>query len=119
MTSVGSPKTGASSASSAVGGASTSTTSSSATTEGVPDEPLQRHIDRLRAEKRRLKEERRVLQKTLKNAEKRKARLKKKARQLSTKDLFDVLALREDVQAQKAAADAAQVPEGGSGKKQA
>ena len=61
----------------------------------VPPMNLLAHIDKLKAEKKRLKDEKKALTKTLKNAEKRRARLKKKARQLTNKDLQDVLDLRE------------------------
>lgn len=65
----------------------------------VPPMNLLAHIDSLKAEKRRLKDEKKQLTKTLKNAEKRRARLKRKARQLSDKDLADVMQLRESEQA--------------------
>ena len=61
----------------------------------VPPMNLLAHIDKLKAEQKRLKDEKKALSKTLKNAEKRRARLKKKARQLTNKDLQDVLELRE------------------------
>lgn len=92
-------------------GASTScsASSSSGSTEVPPPAGavnLLEHIERLRVEKRRLKEERRLLTKTLKNAEKRKSRLKKRARQLSDQDLVDVLQLRHTASAGQTGATA-------------
>lgn len=95
---------GVGSSSSAISSASSSTLDALAVSGGSEDSLL-KHIDRLRAEKRAIKEQRKLVQKNLKNAEKRKARLKKRARQLSNKDLFDVLQLREEMKSEKHAAE--------------
>ena len=66
------------------------------------------HIDRLKAEKKRQKAERQTLAKNLKNAERRKSRLKKRARQLSDADLQDVIRLRSALAAQQASTSKAE-----------
>ena len=76
-------------------------------TDGVRDEPLTTHIKRLREEKNRLRDERKKLQRALKNAERKKARLRHKARQLSESDLLAVIQLRnldKEVQSARKAA---------------
>jgi len=73
----------------------------------VRDEPLTTHIKRLREEKNRLRDERKKLQRALKNAERKKARLRHKARQLSESDLLAVIQLRnldKEVQSARKAA---------------
>lgn len=103
----------------APGGSSSSSSTSTVSASGVDgpvqsadtEEPLQKYIERLRLEKRAIKEQRKLVQRTLKNAEKRKSRLKKKARQLSNKDLLDVLQLREDANARKTQAETAAAPQ--------
>ena len=55
-------------------------------------------IRKLREEQIRQRIERRTLQKELKNAARRKRRLKKKARELSNKDLMEVLLMRDEGQ---------------------
>ena len=55
-------------------------------------------IRKLREEQIRQRIERRTLQKELKNAARRKRRLKKKARELSNKDLMEVLLMRDERQ---------------------
>jgi len=60
----------------------------------VSDEPLTAHIKRLRDETNRLRDERKKLTRALKNAERKKTRLRHKARELSESDLLAVLQLR-------------------------
>ena len=55
-------------------------------------------IRKLREEQMRQRAERKKLQQDLKNAARRKRRLKKKARELTNKDLMDVLLMRDDCQ---------------------
>lgn len=67
--------------------------------ENPPDadaaEPLLQGIARLKAEQAGLRSERKRVSKELKNAEKRRTRLRKRARQLSDSDLVAVLQMRE------------------------
>ena len=58
-------------------------------------EPLLSGIARLKAEQTHLRAERKRVVKELKNAEKRRTRLRKRARQLSDADLIAVLQMRE------------------------
>ena len=60
-------------------------------------EALNASIDRLKAEQKAMKEAKEKLNKDLKNAEKRRTRLKKRARQLSDADLVAVLQMRGSV----------------------
>ena len=66
-------------------------------------EPLLTGIARLKAEQAHLRAERKRVIKELKNAEKRRARLRKRARQLSDADLIAVLQMREATTGQSAA----------------
>jgi septal ring factor EnvC (AmiA/AmiB activator) len=60
-------------------------------------EALETAIARLKAEQKAMKEKKRKIHKDLKNAEKRRSRLKKRARQLSDADLVAVLQMRGSV----------------------
>ena len=60
------------------------------------DEGLLSSIGRLKAEQAALRAEKKKVTTELRNAEKRRARLKKKARQLSDHDLTVVLQMRND-----------------------
>ena len=80
-----------------------------------PGETLLQHIERLRVEKKDLKAERVRLTKELKNATKRKTRLKKKARQLSDADLVAVMQMRSESAAPQTAATQDRPPEPGAG----
>ena len=67
-------------------------------------------IMRLRMEQKALQDQRKQIQKDLKNAEKRRSRLKKRARQLTDEDLLAVFQLRKqemDAKREKAASAAA------------
>jgi hypothetical protein len=56
--------------------------------------PLQKHIKQLREEKNVLRKEKEQVSRALKNAEKKRMRLRQKARQLSKEDLVAVLQMR-------------------------
>ena len=58
-------------------------------------EPLSRSIERLQEEQARLRADRKQVAQELKNASKRKSRLRKRARQLSNDDLVAVLLMRQ------------------------
>ena len=60
-----------------------------------PARDLGRDIERLKAEQAEARVARRLISKNLKNLERRKRRLKQKARQLSNQDLVQVLMLRQ------------------------
>lgn len=60
----------------------------------MPAEGLLSSIDRLKREQKAMKEQKKKLTKDLRNAEKRRSRLKKRARQLSDTDLVAVLQMR-------------------------
>lgn len=55
-------------------------------------------IQALKEQQKKLREERKLIAKKLKNEEKRRSRLRKKARQLSDQDLVALLKMRSDVQ---------------------
>ena len=63
-------------------------------------------IDTLKNEQKAARDARKVLNKTLKNALRRKRRLQKKARQLSNEDLVAVLTMREENDSRSAASHA-------------
>ncbi len=64
------------------------------------------NIKILKEQQLALKEQRRVVAKMLKNEEKRRSRLKKRARQLSDNDLLAVLKMRDDMTKENSAAAA-------------
>jgi hypothetical protein len=64
------------------------------------------HIQKLKDDRLRLKKERLCLSKALKVAEKKKSRLKKRARQLSDTDLLEVMHLRAAAAAAQSSAPA-------------
>lgn len=72
-----------------------------------PRETLMESIKRLKDQQAVMKAEKKNLQKELKNACKRKHRLKKRARQLTDSDLFEVLRMRKDTTAVPTAAESA------------
>ena len=57
------------------------------------------HIEELRAEQRRARQQRQEITRELRNAQRRKRRLKGRARQLSNDDLLTVLRMRDDTAA--------------------
>lgn len=67
-------------------------------------EPLLKKIERLKTEQTAMRKRRKELTKDLKNAEKRRTRLRKRARQLSDADLREVLEMRRPEQEHLAAA---------------
>jgi hypothetical protein len=74
---------------------------------GEPDGPLTPEkrilpeIQRLKAQQKEMVEAKKKIQKELKNAERRRARLKRRARQLTDEDLIAVVALRAGEKAAK------------------
>lgn len=60
-------------------------------------------IERLLAEQKRIKEEKKTVKNELRNAQRRRQRLKHKARLLSQMDLLEIMNLRVDEQAAKRA----------------
>jgi len=65
---------------------------------GGQRDKLQDLIVTLRGERERIKDSKKVLSKQLKNAQRKKQRLKKKAKELSTTDIIDVLIMRKTAQ---------------------
>lgn len=80
----------------------TASTSDVAVNDAVEDRSSQRGEDilpaiaRLRQEQRRLREERKAVAKALKNAEKRRTRLKRRACKLTDEDLMTVMKMRSE-----------------------
>ena len=68
---------------------------------------LLQQIQKLKAEQKAARERRKVVNKELKNAERRKRRLKTRARQLTNDDLLEVMMLRGDTRASAAPSSAA------------
>lgn len=77
----------------------------------LPAVPLNESIRLLKEQQRAMKDEKKALTKTLRNAVKRKTRLQKRARQLSEQDLLEVLRMRHDKNEVVAAAPAAVPPQ--------
>ena len=78
---------------------------------GPAGSPLLAEIALLKQQQKDLRDERKRVQKDLKNAERKRTRLRKKARQLSDSDLIAVLAMRHDgPAAEKAAAKTEEAP---------
>ena len=71
-------------------------------------------IEALRQQQKDLRSQRDRIRKDLKNAQKRRSRLKRKAARLSNTDLFDLIALRGATAGEAADAEAA-APQGGDG----
>ena len=71
----------------------------------VGDLALLPEIERLKAEQKRIRSEREKVRKDLKNAEKRRSRLKRKAKQLSDGDLLQVMQMRTAEKAARTSAD--------------
>ena len=78
------------------GAAAAAASSDAATVLGLIGEesPLQKHIKKLREEKNALRKENQQIARQLRNAEKKRMRLRHKARQLSKEDLISVLQMR-------------------------
>lgn len=93
--------------------------SAAATAAMLVESPLMKHIKALREEKNRLRDERAKIARDLKNAERKKMRLRHKARQLSETDLIAVLQMRALAKASASAtpspASAASSSSSGSG----
>ena len=70
-----------------------------AASSSAPPEDLRANILKLKQEAQKLKEEKHKVHKALRNAEKKRTRLKRKARELTDADLVQVLKLREEDQA--------------------
>jgi len=68
--------------------------------------PLNKHIQQLKEEQAALLASRKRLQKDLRNAERKKRRLRDRARQLTDDDLVSVLMMRKDLKKNDNAADA-------------
>ena len=66
---------------------------------GGQRDKLQDLIVTLRGERERIKESKKILAKQLKSAQRKKQRLKKKAKELSSADIIDVLIMRKTAQA--------------------
>ena len=62
----------------------------------LPKDPLGAQIEALRKEQQEMKEQRKRLQKDLRNAERKKRRLSQRARKLTDKDLVAVLMMRKN-----------------------
>lgn len=71
----------------------------------LEEDPLTKQILAMKEEQVRLKKEKQELKRKLKNAEGRRARLKKKARQLTDEDLVHVLMWRKEAKDKKNAAE--------------
>ena len=90
------------------------------TEEGLPKDGLGSEIEALRKEQQALKDQKKKIQKNLRNAVRKKKRLSDRARKLTDKDLVAVLMLRKnqrDARGQASASDGvgASRPTGGSG----
>ena len=73
--------------------------------EVLEEDPLTKQILAMKEEQVRLKKEKQELKRKLKNAEGRRARLKKKARQLTDEDLVHVLMWRKEAKDKKTAGE--------------
>ena len=62
----------------------------------LPKDPLGAQIEALRKEQQELKDQKKRLQKDLRNAERKKKRLSERARRLTDKDLVAVLMMRKN-----------------------
>ena len=80
----------------------------------LPKDPLAAEIEALRKEQAELKAERKRLQLNLRNAQRKKARLGKRARQLSDNDLVAVLMMRKEQRATRAGGQGASSSEAGA-----
>ena len=72
----------------------------------LEEDPLTKQILAMKDEQVRLKKEKQELKRQLKNAESRRSRLKKKARQLTDEDLVHVLMWRKEAKDKKNAEEA-------------
>ena len=71
----------------------------------LEEDPLTKQILAMKEEQVRLKKEKQELKRKLKNAESRRSRLKKKARQLTDEDLVHVLMWRKEAKDKKNAGE--------------
>jgi len=72
--------------------------------------PLNRNIERLKQEQQELKTAKKRLQKELHNAERKRKRLRDRARQLTDEDLVSVLQMRGEKKQETPEAEAAEGP---------
>ena len=79
-----------------------------------PGSELLSGIARLKAEQKALRDERKRVSKELRNAEKKRQRLKRKAKELTDKDLLEVLELRAVTRSAKSSAASAAAPSPGA-----
>ena len=79
-----------------------------------PGSELLSGIARLKAEQKALRDERKRVSKELRNAEKKRQRLKRKAKELTDKDLLEVLELRAVTRSAKSSAASAAAPSSGA-----
>ena len=63
----------------------------------MEDDPILGQITKLREEQKRLRDQKKTITKSLRNAERKKKRLRTRARQLTDSDLVAVLRLRQDL----------------------
>ena len=70
-------------------------------------DPLLHQIANLKAAQKRLRDEKKMISKNLRNAERRKKRLRVRAKQLTDDDLVAVLRMRQDLRERAAAGDGA------------
>jgi len=85
----------------AVAGSSDSATSDIAVpamAKATGPSPLNKHIQQLKEQQAALKTQKKALQKNLRNAERKRRRLRERARQLTDDDLVSVLLMRQEKQ---------------------
>ena len=80
----------------------------------LPEDALSASIQKLKKQQTELRNQKRDLAKELKNAERRKKRLRTRARQLTDEDLVQVLMLRKQQRADRNAVDVASTTSGAS-----
>ena len=72
----------------------------------LPKDPVYDRIEALRKEQQEIRARKKRIQMTIRNEERRKVRLRQKARKLSDEDLVQVMMLRKDYRDQRSAASA-------------
>ena len=78
--------------------ASTAASSANSADNNLPQpDPLLAKIAKLKAQQKQMREEKKGITKSLRNAERQKKRLRTRARQLTDEDLFVVLRMRQDM----------------------
>ena len=90
------PSSPAASASSSVLGGASSSTASSSQPSPKKASKVNSDIDRLMEAQKKMKQDKKDLQNELRNAQRRRKRLKHKARLLNASDLLEVMSLRQD-----------------------